>query len=489
MGLTIYGSVVCNGSQASPSVLTSYRDSQYGDIIDTNMPPALGDVGTGLWFDYAAQGNLTLNGLVIRYATTAIECDESCTCNYGPCLGTTVANCAFYKCNTGVYTSGMNVTIQNSAVNSVTTPLNWAGGCFYNNSGSFGQGSPPAWSLSPACQVVQQGGSVTFTSALSPATAATYQWYGANGSYGSGIWTRIAGATGSSLTVPNVLDGTEVEVFGGNPFGSAGSSSAASVAVLGQTEWGVWTTLLANTNGETPNVWTIIQQNPPKLQWNTKSLIYGKGGYTAISQLNSWGVCIPPVTALTGRHGYTRGHGNNVNGALTNNPRSPAMTVYFCYPPTNLVTVNVLARIIRNDGVYDYTVLLFDTDVTTSDITPMCVHSNPQEGTTQLVELATQQAWYGQPGTVALVSPFTLAPPPLPFFPYYQVGGDSGSPEMALTSNNTLVFLGGTQCSGPGQQGSSQMQVDMDTLTGIANSPPYNLNLNPANYQMSWYYW
>jgi hypothetical protein len=487
--LALYGSVVCNGSQASPSVLTSEYDSQYGDIISTALLPTNGDVGTGLYFDYALQGNLTLNGLVIRYANTAIECDESCACNGGPCLGTTVANCAFYKCNTGVYTSGMNVTIQNSAVNSVATPLNWAGGCLYTFSGSFGQASPPVFSVTPSGQVVEQGNSVTFTAAVSPAIGAIYQWYGKNGSYGP-VWAPIAGATGSSLTVANVVDGTRVEVYGESPFGTVGWSAPVSAAVLGSDAWTAWTTLLNNTNGKTPNVWaTMTLTQPPALAWNTSSLIYGKTGYTAISQLNSWDINNPPngpgvvpVTALTARHGYTRGHG--MGGTATNYwlgpPYPPLMTVWFCLPPTNVVQVNVLAYIVRDEGTNggDYTVLLFDSDLPAG--MTMQVSSPPQGGT---VQLATQQHAYGTnvPGTVALWKPAPVNGPPmtLPFLPVYGDYGDSGSPVMVLTGSGALVFLHGTTTTGPGSPGNSPMQADMDTLSTWAG-------LSPASYKMQW---
>ncbi|MGA2659018.1 MAG: immunoglobulin domain-containing protein, partial [Verrucomicrobiota bacterium] len=475
-GLCLYGFIQCQGTQDNPSVLTSYRDSQYGDIVDTGVPAA-GDIGTGLYIYYACGSCPTLSGLVIRYATNAIEWAANC-------FGTTctIANCAFYDCTTGLYADGANVVIQNSAVNTVTYPVTLFG-CQPAVTGSFGQGYPPSFATSPVCQVVEQGSSVTFTAALSPPTAATYQWYGENGSYGSGGWTKIAGATGSSLTVPNVADRTEVEVFGGNPFGSAGSSSAASVVVLGNPAWTDWTTLIANTNGKTPSVWSTMRlTQPPALAWNTSSLIWGKAGYTAISQVNSWDILsntpgVFPVTALTARHGYTRGHG--MGGTRTNNPAT-SMTVYFCDPNNTVHQVNVLANIVRYDGVNDYTVLLFDSDLPAS-ITPMQVASQPQG---EAVQLATQQRAYpygGVPGSVALVSPIpTYAfTPPLPFGFYYNDGGDSGSPVMVLATNSTLVFIKGTTTSGPGSQSNSPMQADMDTLSLLGN-------LNPANYQMGW---
>jgi len=477
--LQVNGSITCNGSQANPSVLTSYSDNQYGDplVNSTEPPPAVGDVATGLWFDYALQGNLSLKGLVIRYATTAIECDESCACGGGPCLGVTVANSELYECTTGLYVNGMNATIQNSAVNSVTTPFNWAGGCFYNNSGSFAQGYPPtSTTLTPSsCAIIGPGDTVLFTGAINTNYPATYQWFGYRGTFGQG---QQIGSGNQALLLGNPADGTQVEVVGGNPFGSAGASSWTTVTVAAD-----WDYLIEHTNGKTPGIWASMPytQPPTGMAWNINSLIYYKTGFTAISQLNSWDFVWPnngpgqiPVTALTSRHGYTRGHGMGVlEGQSATNWPAPSMTVWFCdaYNNNAVVPVNVLGSIVRYEGAYDYTVLLFDT--TLPSYMQMQVGNSPQS-TTALLS-AQPEAYDGVAGSVALYAPNTCVYN-LPFIPWGDISGDSGSAIMVPTTDNHLVFVGGETTSGP----CAQMQTDMDTLTLKAL-------LSPASYQMTWH--
>jgi hypothetical protein len=473
-GLISYGSIQCNGTQNSPSVLTSEYDQQYGDSISGGIPAA-GDIGTGLYIDYAINTFPILNGLAIRYATTAIEWQANCRGNTN-----TIANCAFYECGTGLYANGANVVIQNSAVSQVTTPLTLFG-CDPNVFGSFGQGQAPVFTTNPGYQVVEQGNNVTFTAALSPATAACYQWDSYSALPGGGMgWQPITGATSPSLTLASPTDGTQVKVYGGNPFGSPGASSEAEVFALDATAWAVWENLIAGTNGETPSIWASLSwSDPTDMAWNPNSLIYGKRGWTAISQLNSWNLgtcdcpCQIPITALTGRHGYACGHAFGSTSTNQFNPLSYPC-VWFCDPYNNVVQVNIPACIVRHDADHDYTVFLFDRDVSESGITPMYVGSVPQG---DAVLLATCQTAYGEvPGCVYLASPASnFWVPQLPFLPQIYKGGDSGSPIMVPTTNNALVFISGTYSSGP----SSDMQTDMDTLSVMGG-------LNPASYQMNW---
>jgi len=88
--------------------------------------------------------------------------------------------------------------------------------------------------------------------------------------------------------------------------------------------------------------------------------------------------------------------------------------------------------------------------------------------------------------SVNVLQPFRLADsfdwsfdttnmPPFNDHNTYQ-GGDSGSPDLRLTLDGKLVFVGGRSTSPPGPQ----MQADMDTLSTY-------LNLPAANYRLSWY--
>ena len=494
--LQINGSITCNGSEANPSALTSYADNQYGDPLVSSLegPPAVGDVGTGLWFDYALQGNLSLNGLVIRYAATAIECDESCACGGGPCLGVTVANSELYECTTGLYVNGMNATIQNSAVNNVTTPFNWAGGCFYNNSGSFAQGYPPtSTTLTPPSAVTNQGAVVLFTGAINSSYPATYQWFAKGGTFGQ-TYQQI-GSGNQALLLGNPGDGTDIYAVRGNPFGEGPSSPVAAVVVLGSGNWSDWEYLLSLTNGATPSLWTTLTKTPPVEKWNPHCLIYGVNGFTAISQLDTYQLQLGqiPVTALTRRHGYTRGHGMGYDGTSVTNAyteQNPMMKVWYCDSGGNQVTVNVVGQVTHGGmgAPYDYTLLLFDSDLP-AGITPMQWGYEPLP---EPVELATGQYQFdGDPiGSVYLFSPGPASLPwipALPLLPYSVLeGGDSGSPVMVpAASDGTLVFIRGVSCSGPGDNPAPPMQAEMDTLILDGNnwfrwSPP----LNPSNYQM-----
>src|SRR5436190_3413598 len=84
----------------------------------------------------------------------------------------------------------------------------------------------------------------------------------------------------------------------------------------------VWTNFIAHTNGRDMSIWSQRTRPPgwptlaPIVRWNTNSLIWGMKGLTALSP--SWaGENNPgqmPITLLTRRHGYTRGHGMGVAG-------------------------------------------------------------------------------------------------------------------------------------------------------------------------------
>ena len=118
---------------------------------------------------------------------------------------------------------------------------------------------------------------------------------------------------------------------------------------------------------------------PTGLAWTTP--FYGKTGFTAISQRNEFepapGQC--PVTALTPRHGYTRGHGMGFPGDSGGfNSAFNGSNVYFCAASGTLVTATVANGYTRYDtnNNYDYTILVFNADLP-STIQPMAVSYAP----------------------------------------------------------------------------------------------------------------
>ena len=108
--LLMYGGIVCNGRDWMPSILTSKDDDVYGetdygtDGTSTHCPSYVAD--PALW-DYYITNNVSLIGMKIRWAQTAIEFDGSGDpyCNgYPDCCGETnsVTECSLEFCQTGI---------------------------------------------------------------------------------------------------------------------------------------------------------------------------------------------------------------------------------------------------------------------------------------------------------------------------------------------------------------------------------------------------
>lgn len=236
----------------------------------------------------------------------------------------------------------------------------------------------------------------------------------------------------------------------------------------------VWTNFIAHTNGRDMSVWfqrtrpTNWPTEAPLLQWNTNSLIWGMKGLTALSPC--WeGEGYPgqvPITLLTRRHGYTRGHSMGPEGFNTNRRGSK---VWFLAADNSLVTRTIQREVVRTGKPGDYTLFLFDRDLPTT-IQPIRV-AGLGEVQTRYLSLAhgvgncpifkTEQS--GQ--VSADVPGFTVNT---------WKPGDSGSPNL-LPLPGELVFFGGRSTSGP----SADMQADIDALSKMEG-------LNPNAYRLQW---
>lgn len=241
----------------------------------------------------------------------------------------------------------------------------------------------------------------------------------------------------------------------------------------------VWTNFCARTNGLTMNIWAERSHplawplEPPSVKWNNSSLIWGMRGMTALSP--SWAgqgaVGQVPLTALTRRHVYSRGHGMGPDGV---SPGFKGKRAWFLTTNNTLVTRSIENAIVRtapgtNKVHRDYTILLLDRDLPDS-IEPMAVASNEAaakyyfSAAQSRVPLPLYQVEQG--GNVS------SSVPPLSVNTWK--GGDSGSANM-LPLPGELVFLSGRSTTGP----TPEMQADMDELSRRAG-------LDPAKYQMRW---
>lgn len=205
-------------------------------------------------------------------------------------------------------------------------------------------------------------------------------------------------------------------------------------------------------------------------------MLYGKTGFTAISQANSFQGNHAPVTALTRRHGFTAGHSLAPYFGYEGFSGHADTKVWFCTGDDQLVEVTNVIAYARWTSAYDYGILIFNDDLPTN-ITPIAVMTPPSS-----MGVLFRTCQHGKMS--ANMPPFVFGEDTSrPAFNDHKTneGGDSGSPNMIPMTGGSLVLVGGTSTRGAL---SVQMQKDMDYLctNGI-----YNLNLNITNYQLNWH--
>lgn len=236
----------------------------------------------------------------------------------------------------------------------------------------------------------------------------------------------------------------------------------------------VWTNLLDHTNGRSPVIWserTLPLGWPlraPIVKWNPKGLMWGMQGLTALSPCWEYqgGVGQTPITALSRRHGYARGHMMGPDGFRK---QFAGMRVWFLATNNSLVQVNVAREVVRTMPVSgrDYTILLFNQDLPAS-IQPIRVCS--------WQDLSSHYAFFDKvPAPIFRTEQGGNVDAGLPGFTFdINKGGDSGSPNM-LPLPGELVFCNGRTTSSP----SPELQADMDELCRLEG-------LDPAKYRLQW---
>jgi hypothetical protein len=328
---------------------------------------------------------------------------------------------------------------------------------------------PPVITNSLEYNIIPIGSNATF-SVTTVQGCLNYQWVR--------DYTQLTSATNSSISLTNaqLADSGYYKLYA---IGAGLATAEARLVVLDAPAWAVWTNFIANTNGKTTEVWATNAHpvgwptDAPLLAWNTNCLLYGKTGFTAISPCNEFENYIGqiPVTALTKRHGYMRGHGQGVCGLRTNH--YAGKKVWFCTADNAVVEMTVAADFIESpfEGcVYDYGLVVFTEDLPSS-ITPLSVMAQPSS-----IGVCFSTCQHRKMS--ANIPPFAFndaSKPPLNEEDTHQ-DGDSGSPDMIPMTDGSLVFFKGRSTSGP----STQMQTDMDVLSSY-------LNLNTNNYQLNWY--
>jgi hypothetical protein len=233
-----------------------------------------------------------------------------------------------------------------------------------------------------------------------------------------------------------------------------------------------WTNLLASTNGRSLLIWAKRQHpllwpmTAPSVQWNTQSLIWGMKGLTALSPCwekeGSSGQV--PITLLTRRHGYARGHGMGREGLVST---FRGKKVWFVTAANKVVETRGSSVMVRSQPAQDYSILMFDGDLP-SDIEPVRVAS--------LTELNIRcPAVHETPSLIVRTEQEGRVSAELPGFtvPVYK-GGDSGSPNLFFYGHE-LVFVGGRTTSPP----QKEWQDDINALCAKES-------VDPKRYQLQW---
>jgi hypothetical protein len=240
----------------------------------------------------------------------------------------------------------------------------------------------------------------------------------------------------------------------------------------------VWTNFFGNTNGKSMAIWSRRTRpadwpaSPALVTWNPNSLIWGMKGLTAICPCWEWEgpPGCTPITALTRRHGYARGHSMGPDRFGT---ELAGRKVWFLTTNNLIVEARILRQVVRTRETSnrDYTLVLFAHDLPPS-IEPMRVMA-----ASDVFAMPHCKYWY-VPGTPSLLLKTEQGGNVSADVPGFTVDtmkvGDSGSPDM-LPLPGELVFLNGRTSSGP----SPKMQADMDELCRLEG-------LDPAKYQLQY---
>ena len=341
-------SIVCNGDISNRTVLTSRDDDLYGEVLpDSSHVPSQNGYIIPLWGQPAPSGTVFL-GLTFRWIYIGIVVDDI---SPGSC---TVKRCDFNFCGSAInMVHYAQATIQGSTCCHVDLPIDPAGGgtvtgsfddICANNVDSDGNGLPDYWEYqwfghtgvdlnadsdgdctlngaeysagsNPADYLyvtscygtydhVIHAGAGTALEVTANLPCAKYQWYSGS--------TAIPGATSSSFTPTSTYDNSDIHA---NVYSASYSTNTPDVllAVLDDLRWGMWTNWIAPgyTNNMTTQIMISTNYYPPEWLWANPSLIYNKAGFTGLSMCHDrqGATGQTPITALTDRIGYCRGHG------------------------------------------------------------------------------------------------------------------------------------------------------------------------------------
>ncbi len=544
MELVVSGSLTCNGSSFSPTILTSQDDDLYGQTLpwSTHLPSKA--AGVALYLSYLSAPSTTVKGLLVRWAHCGIQIDD-----YTHSYTVELSSLQFSDTGIRVQYTGPTLTLLSTTYCNVPEPLDMSGqpngsptdictgdansdgvpdyweyqwfgttsvdlnadsdGDGTNNLQEYISGSNPAdYLYLTSCYpvhdyVLQQGTNISFQ--VTPnLSSPQYQWYAGS--------TPLGGATTSALTLANIGLGLDLKTIHATVSSDFYSITTTNVElyVLDALRWAMWTNFIRQTStiSGISNIYEAEHTHRtgwpntagPIVAFYTNSFLCQYRGFTGISLCNArelsvyqgryqTNINVPPITALTDRIGYLRGHG--VAGPRGLHVPSQGYTndwngtnIWFCDTNNNVVQDVIAGAYVgdpNGDQNWDFTLVFFKTNLSDLGIAPVPYVMAPPSNWNADYHICFKKTQNND---------FDTGLPQFADVYWGTENGNSGGPLLLPLPSGDLVFMGGITTAYMTGQAVTNMQTALTNLFDYfsANATLYQGSLDwQRDFQFSWY--
>jgi hypothetical protein len=538
--------ITSSGTQASNTVFTSRDDDLYGETLpDSNHQPSETDWVTALWGGGRSGGlgfkRMTFRwiyeGIVVQDYSPDTNNIELCTFQFsesaidmqnnavGNLQRSSVCNVAEPIDPNGggaVYGAFDDVCANNVDANNDGVPDYWeyqwfgttnvdlnadSDGDCTNNRQEYVNGTDPADFLHvTSCysihDYVTHAGDGTTLQVAANLPCASYQWYSNS--------AAIPGATTSSFTPSSAYDLNRVHATVFSAFYSTNTPDVA-LYVLDDLRWAMWTNFIRQTStiSGINNIYEAAHTHPtgwpnahdPDVAWHANCFLYHYRGFTGISMCNAkelWSdgetdINVPPITALTDRIGYLRGHG--IAGPRGLHVPSPGYTddwngtnIWFCDASNNVVKDVIAGAYVgcpydcgETNPDWDFTLVFFETNLNDIGVSPIPFVAAPPVNPEAPYHICFKKT---QNNT------FDTGVPGFEVSDWGGENGNSGGPLLLPLPSGDLAFIGGITTVQMTGQATNNIQTALTNLFDYFSANPslYQGSLDwQRDFQLNWY--